>query len=469
LKEEFQPMKMSGSGSFEFDNVLFADYGISLGHGMPDDYSDLDAAGNAVLVKRYAPDALDSVPDTTYDGHRSITDKIINAISHEAEAVFLYTPTGHDDTIMFMTGGHITPKEIPIVWLRRKAFEKLGIDLENPSIASISGETELFPVHDTGYNVVGMLPGQTDSVIIIGAHYDHLGWGSEGSRYTGEEKKIHYGADDNASGTAALVELARSFADQPTPPRHSVVFIAFSGEEHGLLGSSHYARNMTVDSSRVRMMVNMDMIGRLREQDKGLAVFGTGTCEEFKAYFDSLLADSMAPGAIKLSSKESGTGPSDHTAFYNSDIPVIFFFTGAHEDYHSPADTPDKIDGPGLTRVTNFIASVVSHFDTLVAPLEFQRTKSDMPRRSAHFSVTLGIMPDYVSEVKGLRIDGVSPDRPADRAGLLKGDIIVRMGDYPVDDIYSYMSALGKFRKGDTTTVVVKRGDEQLSVAVDFN
>ena len=231
------------------------------------------------------------------------------------------------------------------------------------------------------------------------------------------------------------------------------------------MGSNHNSKHMTIDSSKVRMMINMDMIGRLSEQENGLAIFGTGTCAEFKQYFDSLETDEL-----KLTTKEMGTGPSDHTAYYNRDIPVLHFFTGAHEDYHKPSDIAERIDIGGIATILGLLKRVVNHFDKLESPLEFLRTKDEnSDRRRTAFSVTLGVMPDYIAEVAGLTIDGITPDKPAERAGIKKGDTIIKMGKYVIDDIYAYMNALGKFRKGDTTTVMVERGTDTLQLLVDFN
>jgi hypothetical protein len=363
-----------------------------------------------------------------------------------------------------IAGSRITPKDIPVIWLRRKGVERLGLDSDHPALLSGSGETDLFQVHDTAFNVLALLPGETDTTMIIGAHYDHLGYGGPTSRYRGPEPKIHYGADDNGSGVAAMLELARYFSAERTKPRHSILFAGFTGEEAGLLGSTHFVRHHTVDSSKIRMFTNIDMVGRMREQDKGLAIFGTGTCEQFKEYFENLDQEE-----IKLALRESGIGPSDHTAFYNSSIPVLFFFTGAHEDYHSPSDVIEKIDPDGTAKVADLIANINSHFDTLSGSLTFSRTKSEGPsKRGASYSVSLGVMPDYISDVKGLRVDGVSPDRPGQRAGMLKGDVIIRMGEYAVDDIYAYMSALSKFRKNDVTTILVERGADTLTLTVEF-
>ncbi|MDH4156444.1 MAG: M28 family peptidase [candidate division Zixibacteria bacterium] len=465
LNEEFVPMQQSASIVFDFPEIVDVGYGFEIDDddGVYNDYEGKNVAGKAVLIKRYGPVSEDST-GIDFDKYSTITDKVNAALGHDVAGVFLITPEEHDDTMLTAGPVHINPKDVPVIWLRRKGLQKLGLDLAAPEIISAAGQTELYKTRDTGYNVVGYVPTGNDTTVIIGAHYDHLGWGTAASRYTGEEKMIHNGADDNASGTACLLELARYYSTRRNIQNYSTLFIAFSGEEEGILGSTNFARDMTIDSSKVRMMVNIDMVGRLKEQEKGLAIFGTGTCQEFKGYFDSLSYDD-----VELVSKVSGIGGSDHTAFYNRHIPVLNFFTGAHEDYHKPSDDLEKIDLEGAARVANIVADVVNHFDGYGAPLVFQRTKSEEgARHRARYSVTLGIIPDFVSEVVGLRVDGVSPDRPGDRAGLREGDIIIRMGETVIGDIYDYMSILGKFRKGDSTRVVVERGQDTLQLEVIF-
>jgi aminopeptidase YwaD len=461
---EFSPLHHSANTTFSFDSIIDVGYGIVTEDSSRNDYAGKDVSGKAVLIRRHSPEPADSSDTVNYDRYSDITNKIITAIDHHAAAVFLITPPTHDDTLIGMDATHVTPKDIPVVFLRRAGLQRLGLDLASPALVSVTGTTDLIRVRDTGYNVVGYLPGLTDSTIIIGAHYDHLGWGTSSSRYLGKEKMIHRGADDNGSGVAAMLELARNFASRGTQLRHSMLFIAFSGEESGLLGSSHFVRNWTVDRNKAYMMINIDMIGRLNEQEKGLIVMGTGTCAQFKTYFDSLLTP-----PVKMTFSESGSGPSDHAAFYNDSIPVLNFFTGAHQDYHTPDDVVDKIDIGGVLSVTNLIAGIIDHFDQYPGALAFQRTKdSGTDRGRGNFSVTLGIMPDFISEVKGLRVDGVSPGRPADNAGLLKGDIVIRLGEYTIGDIYDYMNALGKFRLGNSTEAVIIRGDDTLTVTIEF-
>ena len=465
LDEEFKPMHQSASTTFNFNEIVFVDFGITVdsSEGDYDDYHGKDVSGKAVLVKRYQPDSTVN-PHIDFTKYGSFTDKINNAINKGAAGIFFYTPPDQDDTIPGFGPVRVTPKEVPVVLLRRKGLEKLGVDLNNPIITSLEGSIQLVKIRDTGYNVIGYLPSDNDTTIVIGGHYDHLGWGTEASTYRGTERLIHNGADDNASGTAAVLELARYFSSRQEELKYSMLFCAFTGEEAGLLGSNHFSKHMTIDSSKVRLMVNFDMIGRLKEQESGLAIFGVGTATELQEYFK--IVDTTQ---LKFAVKETGTGPSDHTAFYNQNIPVLHFFTGAHADYHKPSDDFEKIDIDGTKNVIDFAAKAISHFDQLQKPLAFQKTKDpEGGRMRASFSVTLGVMPDYIAEVIGMRVDGVSVDRPAERAGIKAGDILVEMGGMPVNDIYDYMSCLSKFRKHDTTTVVVQRGEGKLNLTVIF-
>ena len=463
LYDDFHPLKQSASATFEFTDPVFVDYGIKTEDSSYNDYENLDVSGKAVIIKRYAPSS-ESNPHVDFDKYSGLVDKINTAIEHDAKAVIFYTPADQDDTLIDRGVTNIYPKDIPILFLRRSAFERLNIDLDNPKINSISGQTDLVTVRDTAQNVLGYLDADNDTTVIIGAHYDHLGYGGPTSLYTGTEKQIHNGADDNASGVAALLELARYFTQSDEKPHYSMLFFAISGEEAGLLGANNFAKNMNIDSTKVRMMINMDMIGRLKDQENGLAVLGVGTSDEFKTYFDSVINTD-----IKIAQKESGTGPSDHTIFYNRKIPVLHLFTGAHHDYHKPTDDAEKIDNEGIVKVANLVADFVNYFDQFDKPLEFKKTKDESEgKRSRKYSVSLGVMPDYVAEVKGLRIDGVMEDRPAANAGMLEGDIVIKMGEMEINDIYDYMNALSKFRKGDTTKTIIVRDGKELEVTVVF-
>ncbi|MEH6536825.1 MAG: M28 family peptidase [Psychroserpens sp.] len=309
----------------------------------------------------------------------------------------------------------------------------------------------------TGTNVIGFLDNQAENTIIIGAHYDHLGYGAEGSLFRGETQEIHNGADDNASGVAVLLNLAEKLKSANTGNNYLVM--AFSGEEMGLLGSNYFTKNPTIDIAKGNYMINMDMVGRLK-QDSTLAVYGVGTSPILKQVIRA------NNSKFKIILNESGVGPSDHTSFYNSDIPVLHFFTGQHEDYHKPGDDSEKLNYEGMETISNYIFEIISDLDNN-GKLPFRKTKNEseeVPR----FKVGLGVIPDYLFDGKGMRIDGISEDRPAQKAGLQKGDIVIKLGDSLVTDMMSYMMALSTYDEGDKTKVVVRRGEDEVEADIEF-
>jgi len=309
----------------------------------------------------------------------------------------------------------------------------------------------------TGMNVIGFLNNKAENTIIIGAHYDHLGYGAEGSLYRGETQEIHNGADDNASGVAVLLNLAEKLKSSNTG--NNYLFMAFSGEEMGLLGSNYFTKNPTIDLTKANYMINMDMVGRLKE-DKALAVYGVGTSPILKQVVRA------NNSKFKIIQNESGIGPSDHTSFYNSDIPVLHFFTGQHEDYHKPGDDTEKLNYEGMETISSYIYEIISDLDNN-GKLPFRKTKNES-EETPRFKVGLGVIPDYLYQGKGMRIDGISEDKPAQKAGLQKGDIVIKLGDSLVDDMKAYMRALSTYEKGNKTKVVVKRGEEEVEADIEF-
>ena len=309
----------------------------------------------------------------------------------------------------------------------------------------------------TGKNIIGYIDNQAKNTILIGAHYDHLGYGNENSLHRGEKNLIHNGADDNASGVAMMIDLASKL--RIANKNNNYLFIAFSGEEIGLLGSNYYTKNAIIKMSNINYMINMDMVGRLNE-DTTLAVYGLGTSPIFK---QTINANNTK---FKIIQKESGVGPSDHTSFYLNDIPVLHFFTGQHEDYHKPSDDYDKINFEGMNIISNYIFDIISDLNDN-GKLSFTKTineSEEVPR----FKVSLGVIPDYLFDGEGMRIDGVTENRPAQIAGLLKGDIVIKIGEYAVKDMMGYMKALSKFEKGNTTTVSVNREGDTMRKKITF-
>ena len=321
-------------------------------------------------------------------------------------------------------------------------------------------EIEFGSVSDSSLNaqnVLGLIDNGGKRTVILGAHFDHLGFGGEGSLYRGEPA-IHNGADDNASGVAVLLKLVKMLKEWPEA-RDNYLIIFFSGEEMGLLGSNYFAKNPELNLEEVPYMINMDMVGRLRDE-KTLSVSGTGTTPVW-----SQLLNSLNPG-FELVLSESGVGPSDHTSFYLQDIPVLHFFTGQHEDYHKPSDDAELLNYEGMDLIATYILDLAKAMEKQ-EEVAFRTTKNEseeVPR----FKVAMGVIPDYLFSGEGMRIDGVSEDKPAQKAGLKKGDVVIQMGDSTVVDMMSYMRALSVFESGDETTVVVERDGEKVSARIVF-
>jgi hypothetical protein len=318
---------------------------------------------------------------------------------------------------------------------------------------------------------VGYLDNGAATTVVLGAHFDHLGYGEDGnSRNTSAEPAIHNGADDNASGTAALIELAKKIKTSPAR-KNNYLFVAFSGEELGLFGSKHFTENPTIDLKSVNYMINMDMVGRLNDSSKVLTIGGYGTSP---AWSKVIPTGNIPAGkeknqttAIVVRIDSSGTGPSDHTSFYRKDIPVLFYFTGLHTDYHKPSDDADKINYAGEALIIHQMLGVVESLNN-EPRLAFLKTREAQTTTSARFSVSMGIMPDYTWSGNGLRSDGVSEGKPAQKAGLKAGDIILQIGDFKITSMESYMQTLGKFKKGDTVKVIYLRGKDTLTTTVQF-
>lgn len=313
----------------------------------------------------------------------------------------------------------------------------------------------------TGRNVVAYLDNGAENTVVIGAHYDHLGYGEFGSLHAGEPA-IHNGADDNASGIAALLYLAARLKDNSTAGNNNFLFIAFSGEELGLVGSKKWVATPTIDLGTVNYMLNMDMVGRLNEE-KIIVVNGVGTSPVLASALEGVKV-----GGISIKTTESGVGASDHTSFYLQNIPVLHFFSGQHSDYHKPGDDPATINYSGILSISDYMLALIEKLDA-EGRLEFTTTKNeDNGRSAASFKVTLGVMPDYVYGGKGMRIDSAIEGRPGQLAGMKGGDVVLQIGDVEVKDIYDYMDGLAKFKKGESTTVKILRGEEEMEMEVTF-
>lgn len=355
-----------------------------------------------------------------------------------------------------------------------KSFEKSGLSpkgdngflqqfpfkmSKNPHATDDQMESKGF-----AHNVIGYLDNGAKYTIVIGGHYDHLGMGLGGNSLDANpENKIHNGADDNASGTAGVMELARYFAGNGVKENHNFLFICFSGEEEGLLGSKYFTNNPTIVMNNVSFMINMDMVGRLNDSTKKIIISGVGTSPAWP----QVLAK-QSENIIKYKADSAGMGPSDHASFYLKNIPALHFYTGTHTDYHKPSDDAHKINNTGEALVLNLIVSIINEADK-EEKLSFTPTKmNNASSSSTSFKVTLGVIPDYAFDGKGLRLDGVSEGKPAQKAGLKQGDIIIMMDNLAIENIQDYMKGLSMFSKGQTVQLKINRNGEEISLPATF-
>ena len=394
-----------------------------------------------------------------FDLNNLLTEKIKNAKNKQASAIVFFNSAGQD-IIAFNGKDRSEQTPIPVVYLKKSALDKHLTDLT--STYHIASSVSFSPKIRNARNVVGYIDNGAPLTVVIGAHLDHLGYGEDGnSMIKGGVPSIHNGADDNASGTSSLIELS-SILKKSKQKKFNYLFIAFSAEELGLNGSRYFVENPTISLNSVNYMINMDMVGRMNDSTNSITLGGYGTSPSWKNIIDAV---KDKPFVIKYDS--SGTGPSDHTSFYRKDIPVLFFFTGLHTDYHKPSDDADKINYLGMAKVVQFIQQMIE-LDKPAQKIAFTKTKETQTTTSARFSVSMGIMPDYSYSGNGVRVDGVSDNRPAKKAGILAGDIVKQLGEYKTPSVEAYMQALSKFKKGDKTTALVLRKDQEISFEIVF-
>ena len=412
-------------------------------------------------------DLKETVEENKSNPHFDLTDHIRNyskkAKTKGASAVIIYNTSDVDDKLKFDSKDRTEKLDVPVIYVSKDAAKKYFSD--QTATLDLKMKIDIGEKKRTGRNVVGYLDNGAERTVILGAHYDHLGYGEDNNSMlrTGE-KAIHNGADDNASGTAALIELAR-ILKASKQKNNNYVFIAFSAEELGLNGSKFFTDHSTIDFAKVNYMINMDMVGRLNDSSQTVTIGGYGTSPQWALLVNP--ADKKNTFNIRIDS--SGTGPSDHTSFYRKDIPVLFFFTGLHTDYHKPGDDADKINYTGETKIINYINGIVQSPVTTDQKLAFTKTRETQTTSSMRSGgVTMGIMPDYTFSGAGVRCDGVTDGRPAQKAGLKAGDVITKIGDYSVSSMESYMQTLGKFQKGEKAKVKFKRGNEELETEVQF-
>jgi hypothetical protein len=427
-----------------------------------------EAAVTMALSENGVPwfsDIKDILEENKENPHFNLTEALIKkaeaGAAKGASALIFYNSSQIADSLKFNGKERVEPVKIPVFFLTNDAKKKYLSD--ESATLDMKLKVDIGDKKRTGNNVIGRIDNNAATTVVLGAHYDHLGYGEDGnSLQPGNGKSIHNGADDNASGTAALIELASQLKKSKNK-NTNYLFVAFSGEELGLHGSKYFTEHAPIDLKAVNYMVNMDMVGRLSETSKTLTIGGIGTSPAWSQIFS--VVNKKKPFNVKFDS--SGTGPSDHSSFYRKDIPVLFFFTGLHTDYHKPSDDFDKINYTGELQILKYILSIIDA-SASKGKLAFTKTRETQMGTTARFSVTMGIMPDYTFSGTGVRVDGITDGRPAQRAGIQTGDVIVQLGEHNTSSMEAYMQALSKFKKGDKTIVKYKRGNDTAETEVQF-
>src|ERR1041384_370121 len=515
--EDWMPLGFSTNAEVKAAEMVFAGYGITSAELKYDDYAVSNAKDRVAIVFAGTPDADN--PHGQFQQAGQIRFKVAAARAAGARALLIIANEEilQHDRLSQLSYDNAGEAGIPTIVISQKLAKKIlntelddlakaadartssGNALRNPIAgAKVNLNVNVNRIESPSFNVVGILPGTDpklkNEAIVIGAHYDHLGLGGEGS-LAPREGEIHHGADDNASGTAGMLELARIFSAQK--PRRTMVFIAFSGEEEGLIGSNYYVNHPVVPLANTVAMINMDMIGR--ETQKKLIVGGVGTAQEWRALIDrknvvpTAAASLSVPGVgsanlainlpvnvnvngqpvvaapgknFELTMTEDGFGPSDHSSFYAKQVPVLFFWTGTHNDYHKPSDTYEKINYEGEARILSLVASIVRDIDRSDARPKFTVAKSDSQGRSTGFRVYLGTIPNYADSNDGLTLDGVRDESPAAKAGLKAGDKIVKMAGRDVKNVYDYTQALSEMKAGQEYEVELIRGGQRMILKI---
>ncbi|MBL0357836.1 MAG: M20/M25/M40 family metallo-hydrolase [Chitinophagaceae bacterium] len=394
-----------------------------------------------------------------FDLEDAIKTKAEDSKKKGSTSLFIYNSSAINDELKFETKAKTISISIPVVYISKAAKEKYLKD--ETATLDIKLKILVEEKKRYGHNVIGFIDNNAATTVVIGAHYDHLGYNEDhNSLYSGTDIQIHNGADDNASGTAAIIEMSKMLKASKFRNNNYLV-ISFSGEELGLFGSKYFTEHPSIDLATANYMINMDMVGRLSDSTHGLTIGGYGT----SPLWGEILTASDKFFSIKFDS--SGSGPSDHTSFYRKDIPVLFFFTGLHSDYHKPGDDADKINYTGELQVIKYIYKLIEATNKK-GKLAFTKTREMAMGGKTSFKVTLGIMPDYTFSGAGVRVDGVSEGKTAQKVGIKTGDVLIQLGDHHFTDVQTYMEALSKFKKGDATKVKLKRGNEELSFDIVF-
>ncbi|MCH1406364.1 MAG: M28 family peptidase [Schleiferiaceae bacterium] len=447
---DFYPVSISCETGKAASKTVYVGYAITAEDGSYDDFKGLDVNGAIAVMNVSSPDGIH--PHSAYAAYHSLNERVASLVEKGAKGILLINPEGTaSDTQEFFKS--INASSLPVFFVRNEKWANRLMKRAQKTTMSVS-MSERF---SDGYNVIGYIHNNKRKTVVLGAHYDHLGMGGENSLYKGPAA-IHNGADDNGSGTTLLLEAMRYYAQrQDTNYNYLIQF--YSAEELGLIGSKYWANNPTFPLKEVEYMINSDMVGRLR--DNRLQLSGTGTAVEWDEILDTPIH------GLDIKKDPAGVGPSDQTSFYYKDLPVLHLFTGTHDDYHKPTDDADKINYKGMAKLASLIYTITAR-TAYYENVTFQKTTSSEQKTTPNFSVTLGVVPDYLFGGPGLRIDGATEGRPAANAGLKAGDVIMKIGAIAIDDIYAYMTALGAFKKGDTTALVYVRDGEEVETEITF-
>jgi aminopeptidase YwaD len=458
LYNEYYPLSFSSNNAEANSGIVDVGFGISSEDR--NDYVSVDAKGKIALINIGSPDGIH--PHSKYLAWHGISIRVEEAIKHGVSAVVFYRTSENVKKPSGELSLKMTPSSIPVVFLDQVRAD--GSDLKFASI-----KIEVLTDEDQGYNVIGFNDNGADRTVVIGAHHDHLGQGQHGNSLAENTSEIHNGADDNASGTAGLFALAKMLKKcKKWNKNNNYLFIAFSGEEMGLVGSKYFVDNPTIDLKTINYMVNMDMIGMLNE-DKVLIINGVGTSPIFSKTIEDLTSQSDGISTVNMGT--SGIGPSDHTSFYLSGIPAIHYFTGAHDHYHKPTDDIENLNYNGEVFVLQHIVNLITELND-DDKIEFSETKDESKsgegKSRMNLEVTLGVVPNYGFNGEGMQVDAVRPGKPGGNAGMLAKDIVISLAGISIGNMQDYMDALGTLKKGDTADVVVRRKDAVITLKVQF-
>ena len=487
INVDFVPFSFSTSGQVKAP-LVFAGYGATAEEFHYDDYAGLDVKDKVVIVLRYEPSGFaEKSSNHGLTQHSQLITKAINARNHGAKALVILNGKlgdGEDD-LLTRFGSVSGPENVGIVMVQVKNaladgwFQAAGKTLKDvqeqinssskpasfafPDALHLSLNIDVETTRATVNNVLAWLPGQSDEYVILGAHYDHLGRGNFDSLAPSQIGQIHPGADDNASGTAGVLELARLLAPQRGQLKRSILFMNFAGEELGLLGSAEWVKEPTRPLAKAVAMLNMDMIGRIK--DDKVYIGGVGTGSTFKTVLEQAQKD--APFKIEYSA--GGYSSSDHTSFVTKKIPVLFFFSGLHADYHKPSDTWDKINGPSAARLLDMVESVAVQLASTDQPPQFQVVAEEKPVTGGGgggYGPYFGSIPDFGQAENGVKFSDVKPNSPAAKAGFRAGDVLVQFGDKPIKNLYDFTDALRRSKVGDVVEVKVMRDGQPVTASV---